>query len=98
MKDASQTYDVKIARGCLVLIGIAVLLWAVGTSSAQESQGISKLPLWRFIPCFRHLQFLAKTPGWLSVSLVRCSSQIKLRKTGSDEFPQQRPRRILSRI
>jgi hypothetical protein len=46
MKDASQTYDVKIARGCLVLIGIAVLLWAVGTSSAQESQGISKLPLW----------------------------------------------------
>jgi polysaccharide export outer membrane protein len=43
MKDASQTYDVKIARGCLVSIGITVLLWTVGASSAQESQGISKL-------------------------------------------------------
>jgi polysaccharide biosynthesis/export protein len=43
MKDASQTYDLKIVRGCLVSIGIAVLLWTAG-ASAQESQGLSKLP------------------------------------------------------
>jgi polysaccharide export outer membrane protein len=36
-------YDVKIPRGCLASIGIAVLLWTIGgASSAQENQGISK--------------------------------------------------------
>src|SRR6266568_9065372 len=45
MKDTSQTYDATIPRGCLVSIGIAVLLCtAGGASSAQEGQGISKLP------------------------------------------------------
>ena len=44
MKDASQTYDLKIARGCFVSIAITVLLWTVGASSAQESQGIAKFP------------------------------------------------------
>jgi len=45
MKDESQTYDATIPRGCLVSIGIAVLLCTTGgASSAQESQGISKPP------------------------------------------------------
>jgi protein involved in polysaccharide export with SLBB domain len=45
MQDESQMYDATIPRGCLVSIGIAVLLCtAGGASSAQESQGISKLP------------------------------------------------------
>ncbi len=40
MKDTRQAYDVRIARGCLVSIGMAVLLGtAIGVSSAQEKQG-----------------------------------------------------------
>jgi polysaccharide biosynthesis/export protein len=43
MKDTRQAYDVRIARGCFVSIGMAVLVGtAIGVSGAQEKQGSSQ--------------------------------------------------------